>query len=637
MKYTLIASFFVCLLSVGIAFAHGENTPEVEAVLQSETITTADLGVQDPGTLPTSQWYFFKELGRGIQRLFTFNSIAKAELELRIANEKAAEAKKVEETKPDDAHAIQRAMENYEKAHERLQARLESLKETSQNPNVDRLLQRLAEQTVQHEKLFEELEEKHEMQKSIIQNIRARIAETAGAAAEKDTPEKFKARFEKVLEESKGSDFKHIRSIEILDRISRNASEDVREEIEELREEFSDEVQERLEALLDDEQETQRLREILEHLPGDLARRAVLLHEIRERVAAQRAKALDRILEELEETEEMKVDMKARAEEQIHHAQEKVEDLEGEISEIPQTMPLVVTTLLKKAQEHLQSAEKAFEEEKYGEALGQARSAEVTARNALRVIEEEFEEEEEEGAENFKEELEKLAREIVEAEAALELHDVTKEENARMLALFENAQEHLGFAENAFAKDDGEGTRLHIGHVKGFLHDFNQLLEGDTASPSRPEPVFCIQIYDPVCGVDGKTYSNVCVAEQQHNVRAAYKGECRPVPPPQELNIDDVLRLKDVVADFTIKADDTTLSPSEIRVAKGAKVKITFEVSETNVYFGGLDFRSSKFTTPKVAPGGSTTVEFTADESFEFTSYWPASNVRKATGRVIVE
>ena len=88
---------------------------------------------------------------------------------------------------------------------------------------------------------------------------------------------------------------------------------------------------------------------------------------------------------------------------------------------------------------------------------------------------------------------------------------------------------------------------------------------------------------------------------------------------------------------FTIEGDDTVMSPSTIEVNKGDKVRITFKVREEKVSFGGLDFRSDYFTTNKISPGSTGEVEFTAEKSFSFTSYWPASNVVKARGRVVVK
>lgn len=89
--------------------------------------------------------------------------------------------------------------------------------------------------------------------------------------------------------------------------------------------------------------------------------------------------------------------------------------------------------------------------------------------------------------------------------------------------------------------------------------------------------------------------------------------------------------------EFTIEADDSGFYPSStINVNKNNTVKITFKVRSTGVYYGGLDFRSSKWNTVSASPGGSATVQFVADSTFTFSSYWPSSGVKKADGQIIV-
>lgn len=90
---------------------------------------------------------------------------------------------------------------------------------------------------------------------------------------------------------------------------------------------------------------------------------------------------------------------------------------------------------------------------------------------------------------------------------------------------------------------------------------------------------------------------------------------------------------------FTIEADDNKFNPSTITVSKGDKVNITFKFLDSNIYFGGLDVKSPKWTTVEYKKGSATSlksVEFTADSTFTFSSYWPASGVWKADGQVVV-
>ncbi len=83
------------------------------------------------------------------------------------------------------------------------------------------------------------------------------------------------------------------------------------------------------------------------------------------------------------------------------------------------------------------------------------------------------------------------------------------------------------------------------------------------------------------------------------------------------------------VQTFSITADDSGASLQEITVPKGTIVEITFSIATSNVYYGGLDFRSSVVNSGTILTGQSKTISFTANQSFLFTPYWPASNVAK--------
>ncbi len=48
----------------------------------------------------------------------------------------------------------------------------------------------------------------------------------------------------------------------------------------------------------------------------------------------------------------------------------------------------------------------------------------------------------------------------------------------------------------------------------------------DRLGTCRTKPDVCIEIYAPVCGCDGRTYTSECVANRV-GVSAVYAGECR--------------------------------------------------------------------------------------------------------------
>ncbi|MBU6415457.1 cupredoxin domain-containing protein, partial [Patescibacteria group bacterium] len=88
---------------------------------------------------------------------------------------------------------------------------------------------------------------------------------------------------------------------------------------------------------------------------------------------------------------------------------------------------------------------------------------------------------------------------------------------------------------------------------------------------------------------------------------------------------------------FNIEADDSGFYPSSaIVITKGTKVKIEFLVRTTNVYYGGLRFKSPVFEV-SAKPGETAETEFTADNSFAVTSYWPLTDVKKADLQIQVK
>jgi hypothetical protein len=151
--------------------------------------------------------------------------------------------------------------------------------------------------------------------------------------------------------------------------------------------------------------------------------------------------------------------------------------------------------------------------------------------------------------------------------------------------------------------------------------------------PVTSTPRVCIQVitpaYNPQNPLECKEFPTPCDVPQ-----GWMKTEKCPVKTP---TLQTSTIQTQTLTEAKVEADDYGFYPSSLEFTKGAKVKLYLYVRSSNVYYGGLDFRSEKFKTEPVRPGQKTEVEFIADKNFIIESYWPLSNVKKAELKIIVK
>ncbi len=120
----------------------------------AQDVTSSDLGVEQTGILPSNPFYFFKTWGRNIRQTFSFSELARAQLQLDILNEQAAEIRKLDELNVIKVEPFLKAVNNFSDSVLALNSRVVALKDV---PGADKFVESLLDKTLKYQDVLDGL------------------------------------------------------------------------------------------------------------------------------------------------------------------------------------------------------------------------------------------------------------------------------------------------------------------------------------------------------------------------------------------------------------------------------------------------------------------------------------------------
>ncbi|MDE2001253.1 MAG: hypothetical protein KGI60_01645 [Patescibacteria group bacterium] len=281
MKLPVVLAVLCGVMAFGLP-VFAKTVPPADA--QLITVTAGDLGVSDVGLLPTNPFYFLKEWRRNMQRAFASGPLAKANVELGIVNEKAAEVAAVVASGTDDANGINQALRNYRDEQGMMQAALNDLPDQA-GPDREAFLSSAAVAFMNHERLLDSIAGQFSDRKSagdVVSGTQTMLELSIGEALAKDGADAFTAKLETALTAVKGGSLKNIYAAAVLARIHESAPSDAQQALAQAYNRFMQKGQADLQMLLN-QADLQTLQDSLKQLPAQSAERAMVGEKIFEK------------------------------------------------------------------------------------------------------------------------------------------------------------------------------------------------------------------------------------------------------------------------------------------------------------------------------------------------------------------
>jgi hypothetical protein len=308
MKYILIIAIFLGLGIGAFALAQESSaTTADEAVNLDENVQASDLNVGEPTLLPDSPFYFLKNWAREIQSTFTFNTVKKAELRLKFANEKAIEMEKVAQ-KTQDPEIIKKAIENYQQEVTKVEKVTQKIKEKAgESEPVAKFLDKFIQQQTLQQKVLQNLQEQvpAEVYQKIEQTREEHLEKFGAVMAKLEDKEGIQERLENNLQEVKGSEFKEFKNLEILKGLELNAPLELKETLQNVQQNSLIRLKDKLESLPTESQE--RFSDYIEKIGGNKEKQVEIIENLKEAVKEIPAlkqnllQTREKILEKVEE------------------------------------------------------------------------------------------------------------------------------------------------------------------------------------------------------------------------------------------------------------------------------------------------------------------------------------------------